>query len=225
MRMVRLAIATHQLFSQRMFIFLPLGQNGAGIGRRARGKRPQTAPSYNCGVEILLRPARDDDFEMLWMLDQECFPAGISYSRQELAAYIGASQSFTLIAELVAAGGPRRPAAVRRLKQAPAPRVGMLGFLIAEIGRRGTGHVITIDVAFKARRLGVGSRLLGAAEKGLRAGQCRRVRLEAAVNNLGALSFYKRQQYHVVRTIPRYYSNGVDAFVFEKDLLASDPPS
>jgi ribosomal protein S18 acetylase RimI-like enzyme len=196
------------------------------FGKTAGSSMPKPVPSYNCGVEILLRPARVDDFEKLWSLDQECFPAGISYSRPELAAYIRASQSFTLIAELVAPAGPGWPVSVRRPKQSPAAAgEGVLGFLIAEMGRRGMGHVITLDVASKARRFGVGSRLLLAAERGLRAGKCRRVRLEAAVDNLGALSFYKSRQYHVVRTIPRYYSNGVDAFVFEKDLLSSDPSS
>jgi ribosomal protein S18 acetylase RimI-like enzyme len=44
------------------------------------------------------------------------------------------------------------------------------------------------------------------------------VGLETAVDNLGALSFYKRHGYHVIRTWPRYYSNGVDALVMKKDL-------
>ena len=34
-----------------------------------------------------------------------------------------------------------------------------------------------------------------------------------------ALAFYKRHEYSVVKTIPRYYSNGVDAFVLEKELV------
>jgi ribosomal protein S18 acetylase RimI-like enzyme len=39
------------------------------------------------------------------------------------------------------------------------------------------------------------------------------------VDNISALSFYKRQGYTVIRTLPRYYSNGVDALVLEKALL------
>jgi ribosomal protein S18 acetylase RimI-like enzyme len=45
------------------------------------------------------------------------------------------------------------------------------------------------------------------------------VELETAVDNLSALSFYKRHAYSVVRTFPRYYSNGVDALVLQKDLV------
>jgi ribosomal protein S18 acetylase RimI-like enzyme len=38
------------------------------------------------------------------------------------------------------------------------------------------------------------------------------------VDNQNALSFYKRHGYSVIRTWPRYYSNGVDALVLKKDL-------
>ena len=41
------------------------------------------------------------------------------------------------------------------------------------------------------------------------------------MDNLAALAFYKRHQYFVVKTVPRYYSNGVDALVLEKDLLSA----
>jgi ribosomal protein S18 acetylase RimI-like enzyme len=44
------------------------------------------------------------------------------------------------------------------------------------------------------------------------------VRLETAVDNLPALTFYKRHGYDIVKTMPRYYSNGVDAFSLEKAL-------
>jgi ribosomal-protein-alanine N-acetyltransferase len=81
------------------------------------------------------------------------------------------------------------------------------------------GHIITIDVVASARRFGIGSGLLDAAEVGLRAAQCRSVRLETAVDNLGALAFYKRHGYFLEKTVPHYYSNGVDALVLRRDLL------
>jgi hypothetical protein len=67
-----------------------------------------------------------------------------------------------------------------------------------------------------ARRAGVGSLLLRAAEDRLRAAHCRTVELETAVDNISALSFYKRHAYNLVDTLPRYYSNGVDALVLKK---------
>ena len=82
-----------------------------------------------------------------------------------------------------------------------------------------TGHVITIDVDPSARRARVGSLLLRAAEDRLRTSGSRAVGLETAVDNVAALAFYKRLGYNVVRTWPRYYSNGVDALVMRKELI------
>jgi ribosomal-protein-alanine N-acetyltransferase len=94
----------------------------------------------------------------------------------------------------------------------------ILGFLVAECGRS-IGHIITIDVQSEARRHRVGSALLDAAELRLLSAQCHLVRLETAVDNAAAISFYKRRGYNVIQTIPHYYSSGVDALMLEKDLL------
>jgi ribosomal-protein-alanine N-acetyltransferase len=157
-------------------------------------------------VDFTLRDFRREDLGTLWSIDQKCFPAGIAYSRLELAAYVRRRGSFTLVAEAVAAN-QAEPAAV-------------LGFIVAEASRRGVGHIITIDVVQAARRWGVGSRLLGAVEDRLRSAKCHRVSLETAVDNQAALAFYKRHRYDAVKTVLRYYAGGVDALVLQKDLLS-----
>jgi [ribosomal protein S18]-alanine N-acetyltransferase len=173
------------------------------------------ACGYNDGVKFALRDFRREDFDSLWRIDQECFAPGIAYSRMELAAYIRLRGAFTVVAEPLS-GGPERPANNGPHTQSP-PKV--LGFIVAQANRRGVGHILTIDVPPPSRRFGVGSKLLAEAEDRLRAADSRSVVLETAVDNSGALAFYKRHDYSVVKTIPRYYSNGVDAFVLEKELL------
>jgi ribosomal-protein-alanine N-acetyltransferase len=160
-------------------------------------------------VEFALREFRREDFNNLWRIDQECFAPGIAYSRLELAAYIQLRGSFTVVAEALGVG----PAV-----ESPAK---VLGFIVAQVKRRGIGHILTIDVPPASRRFGIGSKLLTTAEERLRAAACRSVVLETAVDNAAALAFYKRHHYSVVKTMPRYYSNGVDAFVLEKELLRS----
>ena len=146
--------------------------------------------------------SKPEDFDVLWRMDQECFPPGIAYSKPELKAYVRHRGSFTLVAESAAASGNETAVAA--------------GFIVVHGGP--AGHVITIDVIPSARRSGVGSLLLLAAEERLRAAGSRAVGLETAVDNLAALSFYKRHGYSVIRTWPRYYPNGVDALVMNKEL-------
>ncbi len=106
-------------------------------------------------MEFILREFKREDFEILWDIDQKCFPPGISYSRIELAAYIRHRGSLTLVAESTEAR--------REAEGSP-----ILGFIVAEVDRRGMGHIITIDVLGAARRFGIGSSLLAAAEDRLR---------------------------------------------------------
>jgi ribosomal-protein-alanine N-acetyltransferase len=166
-------------------------------------------------VEFALREFRRDDFESLWRIDQQCFAPGIAYSRLELAAYIRLRGAFTVVAELPA-GGREKPGNNSRPAVAALRKV--LGFIVAQATRGGVGHILTIDVPPASQRLGVGSKLLAMAEERLRAASCHSVVLETAVDNAAALAFYKRHCYSVAKTIPRYYSNGVDAFVLEKEL-------
>lgn len=159
-----------------------------------------------------VRDFEPQDFERLWQIDQECFPPGISYSRQELKAYMRRRDSFTLVAE--------EPVADRKEGYGSATSRGdpvrVTGFIVVYGGV--TGHIITIDVVASARRTGLGSQLLGLAEDRLRDNGSRAVGLEAAVDNQAAIAFYKRHGYVITGTWPRYYSNGVDALAMRKEL-------
>ena len=179
------------------------------------------ASYYNGCVDFKIRQSRREDFDTLWRIDKECFPPGISYSRLELAVYMRRPRSFTLLAEAAATNSKKSAANGSLVADSP---VGIVGFIVAAANRRG-GHIITIDVLPTARRFGVGSTLLSAAEKHLRAAPCYAVELETAVDNLAALAFYKRHSYDLVKTIPGYYSNGVDALVLRKVLIPGSNPS
>ncbi len=124
----------------------------------------------------------------------------------ELDHYVRRRRAFTLIAE------------------ADQPKAGgkgtseIQGFIVVEQDSRGVAHVITIDVRASARRFGVGTRLMNTAEERLKAAGCHAIFLETAVDNRAALSFYKRHGYSVLKTIPRYYQNKVDALLLGKRL-------
>lgn len=154
-------------------------------------------------VKIRLREYRREDFDLLWHLDQLCFEQGISYSKLELHHYIGLKGSFTLIAE----------------KDSGEPTQSICGFIIGQRRRGGYGHILTIDVDPCMRQQGIGTLLLQGAHQRLAREGCHTIFLETAVNNLGAIAFYKRHGYLVVRTIPRYYhATGIDAFLLSAEL-------
>ena len=161
---------------------------------------------YNGPVQFSLRDFRSDDFDAIWKIDQQCFPPDIAYSRLELRFHMRRSNAFTIVGEEVT-DSARSMSAVR-----------IMGFIVAEASRNKVGHIITIDVLSQVRCAGLGSQLLVAAEERLRAAECRALFLETAVDNQAAIAFYKKHDYMISKTIPRYYSGLIDAFVLSKKL-------
>ncbi len=165
-----------------------------------------------------IRKFEKSDFETLWRIDQACFDPQLAYSQREMAFYMRRPGAFTLVAEDESAlqnkvrGNGVATAAI------PSPPV--VGFVVAESGRSG-GHIITIDVIAAARRAGVGSALLRAAEEQLLRAGASAVALETPVNNASAIRFYKRHGYYVEKTVTGYYSNQIDALVMTKELAQS----
>ena len=158
-----------------------------------------------------IREYRQEDFDELWRLDRECFPPALAYSKVELMHYIRRRSTRTLVAESEAGA--------------------ISGFAVAEnlAMRQRTqnkervlvGHIITIDVRGHARRRGIGASLMDATEAWLGHTGCEVVYLETAVNNHNAICFYKKRGYGVLRTVPRYYDNKLDALVMGKKIARS----
>ncbi len=182
-----------------------------------------------------LRDYQSKDLEKLYRLDQECFEAGISYSRAELSSFIHRRGSFCIVAKLGQQWSSDGAHAAPDESPTLSPKEGekgraqaksvakfepgtVAGFVVAELHPKGYGHIITIDVRQEFRRAQLGSRLLVAAEERLHKQSAFMVVLEVAVNNRPAITFYKRHKFSVVRTIPRYYKDELDAFFMTKRL-------
>ncbi|SRR5258706_6884925 len=157
--------------------------------RTARGKKQKAK------IELTLRDYSPTDFDELLALDQQCFVQGIAYTGAELGKYIRRRGAITIVAEDEAGT--------------------IAGFLVAHV-QRDYGWIVTIDIREFARRTGLGTRLMAAGEERLRAARVSAIVLEVAVNNLGAVGFYKRLGYAITRTIPRYYLDSLDAFQMAK---------
>jgi len=178
-------------------------------GRPEKNCVPLVEPSsrYNGRVTFRIRAYQKTDFDTLWRIDQTCFEPKLAYSRFELAVYMRRLGSFALVAD----AGPSKQGNGAKPAQ-------VLGFIVAEY-RRKTGHIITIDVVQEARRIGIGSALLQAAEDHLQKTAVQAVELETPVNNEAAIRFYKSAGYFVEKTVSGYYSGQLDALIMRKELV------
>jgi ribosomal-protein-alanine N-acetyltransferase len=79
-------------------------------------------------------------------------------------------------------------------------------------------HVLNVAVAPEARRRGVGRAVLDEAEERGRAQGAVKAMLEVRVANVPAIALYRSRGYRDVARRPRYYPDGEDALVMDRDL-------
>lgn len=148
---------------------------------------------------IAIRSFAQTDLDDAFALDQLCFAPGIAYSKTVLRYFVSKPAAFAIVAE-------------------QAGR--MAGFVVAEWSGRlqKPAHLITIDVEPAARRSGVATRLMDAAETHYSEAGCEEMSLEVAVDNLSAQSFYSGRGFRVTGRRPGYYNGVLDAFTMRKGL-------
>ncbi|MEB3757544.1 MAG: ribosomal protein S18-alanine N-acetyltransferase [Desulfurococcales archaeon] len=81
------------------------------------------------------------------------------------------------------------------------------------------GHVISIAVLPEYRNRGLGSRLLEKAIDLMKQNYgIKKVYLEVRISNEVAINLYKKFGFTIKERIPRYYRDGEDAYLMEKEL-------
>jgi ribosomal-protein-alanine N-acetyltransferase len=90
--------------------------------------------------------------------------------------------------------------------------------LVAAVEKGQNAHVFTIDVHPDYQRSGLGTQLMREAEQRFAEAKCRSILLEVAVDNLAAISFYKRHGFSVLKSLPRYYNNSIDGLLLGKKM-------
>src|ERR1700756_2272566 len=145
-------------------------------------------------MAAVLREYDPRDFSALYRLDQGFFPSGISYSKATLRYFLSLRSADCI----VAAEGNR-----------------IVGFIVTEENPP-LGHVITLDVAEKFRRRGIGSAMLAESERNLALRGVRHVLLETATDNDAGVAFWQRHGYRIEATLKRYYLGRLDAYEMRK---------
>jgi [ribosomal protein S18]-alanine N-acetyltransferase len=150
-------------------------------------------------MAVTLRSYEPHDFAALHRLDQSCFPAGISYSKTTFHYFLTIATADCI----VAADGPR-----------------IAGFILTEENPP-LAHIITLDVAEAHRGQGVGSALLAESERNLALRGVHSILLETAIDNEGAVAFWKRHGYRIEAVLKRYYLRRLDAYEMRKILAVA----
>ncbi|MSO20614.1 MAG: N-acetyltransferase [Acidobacteria bacterium] len=158
------------------------------------------------------RNFQSQDFKRICELDKICFAEGIAYTPEEIAYFLSAPGAFCCVGQLMS----DHSADSTSVADASTPNI--VAWILASSDRRGTGHIITIDVHPDYQRRNIGEIMMELAEKRLQQKGCSRVLLEVAIGNSGAIFFYERLDYKTARELSKYYSDGTNAYQMKKML-------
>jgi ribosomal-protein-alanine acetyltransferase len=130
--------------------------------------------------------ATPQNIEEMLKIERECFTAE-AYTRRQILNLLESKNALALLMRI---GGQAS------------------GFIIALLeteGKHRLGHIVTIDVAVKYRRKGLGSLLLRKMENILSERGAEAVYLEVRVDNQAALRLYEKQGYLKAELLEHYY--------------------
>jgi ribosomal-protein-alanine N-acetyltransferase len=151
-------------------------------------------------MTITVQEASVADLETLYQIEQQCFDKE-AFSKNQIAWLLKAMNSISF---LVKSNGD------------------IAGFVIGLIDthdKTRVGHIMTIDVAPKYRRKGVGMKLLERIEKEFANHSAKICYLEVRADNVAAKRLYEKLGYGEVEALKDYYYRGGHGIRLKKTLL------
>lgn len=165
--------------------------------------RPAGGDAEKAAAHIVLRPARRADLDALVALEHAAFATDRAERRAIRHAIDSATMS--VIAALAVEDGEEVLVAAAVLERRRSSRIARLASIAVAPSRGG---------------LGIGGRLLDAAEAEARAHGCDRLRLEVRADNGSGIRLYERRGYARFAVRPDYYEDAMEAWRYEKALEA-----
>ena len=98
----------------------------------------------------------------------------------------------------------------------------VIGYIIFWIKYENQGHIISLAVDKRYRRLKAGTRLLSKAIRILMMFDIANTYLEKNKKNTGAYEFYRGFNFKVDRIVPNYYDGGDGAIIMYLPIIRSD---
>ena len=150
-------------------------------------------------MSITIQHASLKDLETLYKIEKECFTHE-AFSKEQIAHFLKASNAVSLMA------------------QVDGETAGFITGLIEQYGKTRIGHIYTIDVASRYRRIGVGLKLLEEMEKDFIKKGAEACFLEVRFNNLAARKLYRKHGYIELGKLNNYYARGIHGIQLKKKL-------
>jgi ribosomal-protein-alanine N-acetyltransferase len=157
-------------------------------------------------LSIIIKNASLKDLERLYEIEKECF-AHEAFSKKQIAYFLKASNAVNLVAKV------------------DGEIAGFIAGLIEQYGASMVGHIYTIDVAPKYRRMGVGLKLLEEMEKDFAKRGAEACFLEVRINNLAARQLYQKRGYIELEKLNNYYARGIHGIRLKKELKRQEKPT
>ncbi|MEM3341082.1 MAG: N-acetyltransferase [Thermoplasmata archaeon] len=134
---------------------------------------------------VKIRAATTLDLDRIMEIEESCFPGELAYKKKQMKYLVLRANCVTLV---------------------ETSNNIIRGFVMV-LYRSGSsvGGIETIDVDPQFRGLGVGKRLLEAAEDDMRRRRMVQSRLEVAVTNYPAIKLYEKAGYKIVKLMKDYY--------------------
>jgi ribosomal-protein-alanine N-acetyltransferase len=146
-----------------------------------------------------VKPATSDDLDVLHEIERECFTME-AFPKEQMARLL------------------ENPSTVSLGAWMNHEVVGFIIGSIEDLEETKAGHVLTLDIAVKHRRRGIGLRLLTELERIFAAKGVEMCYLEVGVDNVAARELYRKQGYTEVETLSDYYHKGVHGVRLAKRL-------
>lgn len=150
-------------------------------------------------MPLKIEQAKLSDLDALCRIERECFTLE-AFTREQIASLLGSSNAVSLVAK------------------ADHEILGFIIGMIENYGRVKVGHMYTIDVAPKHRRVGVGLKLLNELEKLFIQRDAKISYLEVRIDNKAARELYRKQGYTELEPLENFYAKGRHGLRMKKEL-------
>jgi ribosomal protein S18 acetylase RimI-like enzyme len=153
-------------------------------------------------VRVIVERATINHLRRLVNLECECFTAE-AYTERQISRLL------------------KEPQGVALLGRVDGDIAGFVIGLIEDLKNHRLGHVVTVDVALKYRRKGIGSVLLEEMEAAFSQRGAEASYLEVRVDNKSARQLYSKHGYKEMGALEDYYSAGTNGLRLTKRLAGS----